>query len=152
MEKNIAIIPAFGGGSRSDVSITLRPYFAILKQSGGRAKDKIDSAFDITVLVILTAVFAVSIERVLKTQKAAVLKHCPVTAHKNGYSLPYRAGCILESNVLGVKIRSIHIKTRGTGGRFSFTKTIQLLCVIIVGQNGVFDAFANKTDINLAFG
>jgi hypothetical protein len=73
---------------------------------------KIDRTLYITIFIILPHSLPIRIECILKSEKTAVLEISTVGTDKTGNRLPYRTGCILERDILHIKIGRIDITGR----------------------------------------
>lgn len=111
---------------------------ATIEYSRRPTENKIDRTLNITVLIILATVFTISVKRILKTQKAAILEKSTICRHKTSYCLPHRTGSILKSYILGIKIRCINITGRRTGSPLRFSEDILFISIIVIRKNRSF--------------
>ena len=83
----ISVFFAFVGGRGGYISIAYAVYLAVAEYGGRPSEDEIDSTFYVAILIILTALFAISVERILIANEAAMLEIYTVAFNKASYCL-----------------------------------------------------------------
>lgn len=110
--KQIPMRATFGCRGCRYVTVSLAVNPTSIEHCGRRAEDKIDGSLDVTRLVVLAALLAVGVQRILKAKEAAVLEECTVCIDKAGNSLPHGAGAVLKREVLGIEVGAIDVTSR----------------------------------------
>ena len=104
-------------GGRSYMRVLFTMNVAILKYHGCWAENKIGGTFNVTVTVILPAVWPAAKQYILKAQEPAIVKSQLIAKGKNSNCLPGCKTCIvLKSKIAGLKIGCLDKKgCRGKG-------------------------------------
>ena len=124
---------------------------ATIEDSRRPAEYKVDRTFYIAIFIVLTAIFPIRIKCILRAKETTILEISTIGTYETGHCLPYRTGRIHKRNILSIKIRSINIAGRRTGGPFFFAKAVFLLRIIIIRKHCPVLTYQRNIDLTFRY-